>query len=835
MPVVAQLLRARAFALTACVSLALAVGANSAIFSIVSALWFRPLPVRDAARVVVPYRPVVHSPDGELLDDVRLPEAEALAQLSSFDGTTFELSTAVRLGDWRPIVRLKPSLRQVHATAVAWNYFEVLGVSVRGRAFALHDDQFGAAPVAVISERLRRQAGLADVPTGSVLDTTRGPVTVIGVAQEGFHGPRIGDQVDVWLPFMALGAFSDLGLDPRVRILTPVVLFARLGAGVTVGAAQAEVRTVLDQRTTLRALRNVAFPLRSEGALERQNMLISTLWFSAVLVLILGAANLAALLTARAVGQKHHWAVRLSIGATPGALVRLVIKEVLVIAAGGLALGLFVRYWLLRSIALLEPASGVPVSHLDVSLDWRVLAFALCVVVVSAAVASLGAARQAARTGLSTLLASGASTGTRATTAIRQVLLAAHVALAMTLLTTAVGLLGSVRHAMGMDLGFARDEVIFVRLRPALAQYMAERDDVQRRTRDYAEALSRLAALPDITGVSYGGHLLDAQGAGDGVTAVTVDGVPRQLPMKHLEAGAGYLRAAGVDFVEGRDLNDADARAGVTRNEMMRYLMLRRVGRMSGPPPKAGRSAAVIDSALASALWPNTPAIGRTFRLDALQITYEVVGVVRVLSADLRGSTERPTLVVPLALEAIDGMQPYDLMVRTRRAPEAVVPQVAGVLRDLFPDAPLLEVKPARQVAEALMSQERMGARIFSWYAMAAVVLGVVGMCGLLAFFIAQTRRELAIRAALGAQASRLVRIASVRIIAPVAAGVLTGLVLSGWLRVILGATVLGLNQTSVFAQAVSAAVFLLAAIAVIVAGTRSLQRVNPAEVLQQP
>lgn len=835
MPVVAQLLRARTFALTACVSLALAVGANSAIFSIVNALWFRPLPVRDAARVVVPYRPVVHSPDGELLDDVRLPEAEALAQLSSFEGVTFELSTTTRIGDWRPIVRLKPSLRQVPATAVAWNYFAVLGVPVRGRVFAPGDDRFGAAPVAVISERLRRQAGLADVPAGSVIDTTRGPVTVIGVAPDGFHGPRIGDQIDVWLPLMALGAFSDLGLDPRIRILTPVAVFARLRSGVTTDAAQAEVRTVLDGRTTLRALRDVAFPLRSEGALERQDALIRTLWFAAVLVLVLGAANLAALLTARAVGRTHHWAVRLSIGATPGALVRLVLEEVLVIAAAGLLLGLLVRYWLLRSIALLEPASGVPVSHLDVSLDWRVLMFALVLVVVSAAVASVGAVRQVAQTGLSTLLASGSSTGSRATMAVRQGLLAAHVALAMTLLTAAVGLIGSVRHAMGVDLGFARDEVIFVRLRPALTQYMTERDDGPRRTRDYGEAVSRLAALPDIAGVGYGSHLLDGQPAGDEVTAVTVDGVRRQIPMTRLEAGAGYLKAAGVDFVEGRDLSDADARAGVTRNEMMRHLMLRRVGRASGPPPRGGRSAAVVDTALASTLWPGLSAIGRTFQWDALQITYEVVGVVGGLSADLREGTKRPTLVVPLALEAMDGMQPYDLMVRTRRAPEAVVPQVAGVMRELFPDAHLLEVRPARQVAEALMSQERMGARIFSWYAVAAVVLGVVGMYGLLAFFIAQTRRELAIRAALGAQASCLVRIASVRIIAPVAAGVLSGLVLSGWLRLILGSTVVGLNQTSVFAQAVSAGVFLLAATAVIVAGARPLYRVNPAEVLQQP
>jgi putative ABC transport system permease protein len=579
----------------------------------------------------------------------------------------------------------------------------------------------------------------------------------------------------------------------------------------------------------------VAFPLRSEGALQRQEVLLRTLWLAAGLVLLLGAANLTALLTARAVGQKHHWAVRLSVGATPAALVRLVIHEMLLIAAAGLVLGLLVRFWLLRSIAALEPTAGVPIAHLDLSLDWRVLLFAIVIVIVSAGVASAGAARQAARADLSALLAAGASTGTRTTALSRQVLLAAHVALAMTLLTTAAGLIATVRNAMRVDLGFARDEVIFVRVRPALSQYMSERDDVARRTRDYGSAAARLRALPAVTGVSYGSHLLDAHAVTGEATSVTVDGVRREIVLRRLEGGAGYLGAVGAAFVAGRDLDDADARAAVTRNEMLQFLLMRRVGRSPGPPPKSGRSAAVIDAALAQALWPDAPAVGRTFRWDALQITYEVVGVVRPLGADMRGGAALPTLVAPVALETIDGMQPYSLMVRTHGRPDAVVPHVIATLRGVFPDAPLLEVQPARQVAQTRMAQQRMGARVFTWYAVTAVVLGLAGIHGLLAFFVAQTRRELAIRAALGAGRLTLVRISAARILAPVMLGLIGGLLLSGWLRQVLGATVIGLREAGAPVQAASAALFLLASIAVIAAGTRRVSRISPAEVLYQP
>lgn len=828
----ARLLRARLFTLTACVSLALAVGANSAIFSIVNALWFRPLPVRDPGRLLVPYLPVLHSVDGELLDEVRMQAAEYLHELSSFQSVTYELNTASRVGDWRPIVRLEPSQQQIQATAVAVNYFDVLGVPVRGRSLAPQDGVFGAPAVAVISERFRRRLVADGDALGSVLKTSRGSLTIVGVAPDGFHGPRIGDQVDLWMPFGALGTFSEMGFDPRITILTPVVVFARLRPDATPAAAEAEIRTMLDPRTRLRSLREVAFPLRSEGDLGRQRNLLRMLWLTAGLVLLLGAGNLAALFAARATDQRYHWAVRLSVGDTRRGLLGSVLQETFLITIAGVGIGLLFRFCVLKSIVSFEPAAGVALADLDLSLDWRILLFAIGVALLAALLASAGAMRLASRADVSLLLASS-SAGTRTGVLSRQILLASHVALGIALLIPALGLIGQLRHTMGADLGFARDKVVFAAVRPALTQYMREIDDVKGRAHDYVAAMERIAALPDVHRVSYGAHLLEARPEADGPTVVTVDGRRRTVVMTRLEAGPGYLQTAGADLIAGRDLSVQDAKAAVSRNEMFRYLMMRRHGQKTGPPPKGGRSTAVIDAALASALFPEGSAVGRSFVWESLQITYEIVGVVRELRRRPGELRPVPTLIAPLALGWIDGTQSYDLVVATRGDPRRAIPSIAGVLRELFPDAPILEVKTANQVVETVLAQERMGARMFSWYAVAAVVLALAGVHGMLAFFIIRTRRDLAIRLALGATPATLIRITAARVLAPVAMGVLSGLLVAAWLRRILGSTVTGFTDLSVGAQTAAALLFMALAVAVSLAGTRHLRRMNPAETLR--
>ncbi|MEX2270143.1 MAG: ABC transporter permease [Vicinamibacterales bacterium] len=828
-----RLLRTPAFTLTASASLALAVGANTAIFSIVNALWLRPLPVRDAATLVVPYYPVVHSADGEVLERTTLPNAMRLGSLTSFDGVTFQLSTGARTEDWRPVMREAARALPIAATAVAANYFDVLGVSVRGRTFRPEEDVAGAAPAVIISERLGRQlSGGTRFPVGTAIATTKGLVPVIGVAAESFHGPRLGDQFDLWTTIGALGSFSDMAVDPGMREFTPVTVFARLRSGITLATAQAEARTVLDRRTTLRSLRDVAFPLRSEGGLARQRALVRTLWSGALLVLVLGAVNLAALFLGRAADRRHQFAVRLSLGSTRTALIGDVLTEVLVLSCLGLAAGLLFRQWLLGSVSALETASGLPIAALDVSLDWRVAIFGAAVTLVAAAITAIAAAGQAARADVSVVLAATAAQRKAGHGLARQVFLAAHVALSVTLLVVAFALVATVRGAFAADLGFARDRTILVSVRPRLTQFMAQADDTRARVLSYRATMHRLRALPFVTAVTYGDLPYDPAREPSGAVVV-VDGRERRLRWVQVRAGGGYVTASGAVLEEGRDLTDADTRNVPTRLEMMRDRSLRRQKKLSGPPPFGGRSPAVIDRALATTLWPQAPALGRMFKSNLYGLTYEVVGVVERFGPLGAGQIARPTLIAPVPIETYDGIQTLHLVIGTKDSPSRHLEDVSSLLREAFPDASRLEVTTAIDAVARNVAQERMGARVFGWYAATACALGLLGIYGLLAFFIAATKRELGIRSALGAPAASMIRMMAARVLAPVTLGVLGGVLLSWALGRGLATFIVGLDDVSAGVYAMASASFFGAGVVVIGVGAREIRRVNPAEILR--
>lgn len=825
-----RLVRAPGFALTTSVTLALAVGANAAIFSIVNALWLRPLPVADPQAIVVPYYPVVHSNDGELLDDVRLPAALELAGLSSFSSVTYELNPASRLGDWRPTLQASATETSPAATAVAFTYFTTLGVAVQGRTFREDEDGPGAPPVAIVSARFwRRMTGADQFSAGRALATSTGAVPVVGVAAAGFNGPRLGDQVDVWITIGALEHFSEYARGPVLRQLMPVVAFARLRPGVERTAAEAEVRTVLDRRTTLRTLRDVAFPLRSEGALIRQHSLILTLWTAAVLILLLGCANLASLFIARTLSSRRQLAVRLALGSSRGRLLRHAGSEVLVLTSVGLALGLMCRTWMLTAVRALDTSAGVPIRLLDLTLDWRTVVFGAVVCAVSVAIASAGVVHHAARTDLSGVLAGTATTISRTALRVRQGLLAGHVAFAMTLLVAALALVAAVGGALRQDLGFDRDRTIFANVRPRLLQYAA---GDEAREPDYRRALTKLAQTPGIAGVSYGPNLFTAR-AFAGETPVSVDGARREILLARLEAGPGFLTAAGATFIEGRDLTQADADTAATGRSMMRFVTLRRLNRTAETAPNDGRAPAVIDERLARTLWPGSSALGRSFLWRPLQITYQVVGVVKDLGTRARGEPAVPTLVAPLPVSAYDATRGLGLVIRTSDKAEAAVPAVTSLLREMFPGAPILTVDTARRLLADEMAQERMGARLFMWYAVTAVILGLAGVYGMLLFMVAESRRELGIRAALGASVRGLLRLTMGHALKPVLLGTAGGLVLAYFLSKAMTASIVGLGDIGPGVYALAACLFVAAATLAALRGARGVRTLIPADVLR--
>lgn len=256
-----SLVRRPGFSYVAVLSLALSVGANTAVFSIVNALSISPPAEDDPSRLAVVYSPVLASSRGEVFDHLRASAGPAIERLPGVAAVTFELSRTERFGDWRPVLRLATTGSTLRATAVAHDYFSVLGVAIVGRPFLPDEERRGADLVAVVSDRLWRQwRGEGSAPPEFVA-TTRGALRIVGVAPPRFHGPRVGDQTDVWIPFGVLDRFSDMLAVSEMAPLMPVTASVRIQTGSTletVALGDVGARPVVWRRDPGRALATAA-------------------------------------------------------------------------------------------------------------------------------------------------------------------------------------------------------------------------------------------------------------------------------------------------------------------------------------------------------------------------------------------------------------------------------------------------------------------------------------------------------------------------------------------------------------------------------------------------
>jgi predicted permease len=821
--------RHRAFAVAAFVSIALAVGANAAVFSLVNALWLRPLPVREPERIVIPYRPPVVN-DGTLLDFHTILITERLETLDAFSAVTFELNTSGRMADWAPTVRLAAGGTPITAMPVAHDFFQTLGVAVRGRGFMPEEDRRGTAAVGIVSHNFwRTQLGGSPDAIGTRLETTRGSLLIVGVADRSFRAARLGAHTDLWIPLGVLAQFSDLAAGPLFERLLPLTVYARLQDGVSIDVAESQVRRALGGGATLRSLRSVAFQLRSEHDLERQSSLLRVLWVAALLVLLLGCANLAALLLARAESRRHELAVRLCIGATRRALARLILLEAGIVCAGGLLLGLIVSNWLLASLAALELPAGITVEALEARLDWRVTLFAGTVAVAATAIAALSALGHASRADLSVLLASAATTGTRLTLRARQGLLAAHVAFSVALLCGASTLLWSVHQALDADLGFAQAELLFVSLRPRLTQYTSQNAD-DRRWNDYAGLLERIGRLPAVRATSYGDPIFGAL-EDPPLTSVTTLGSGHQLALSAYRVGPQYLSAVGARFVDGRDLVVADERRAVSPLDVLRA---RADAIQSGSPYKSPNRTptAVVDTTLARTLWPGERAVGKTLVRGRTGIRYEVVGLVESIRHD-SGGPESPSLFEFQPLREDDGSRGFHFAIRTHGPAAHARPAVLAVVRQVFSDPAHLRMSTAEAIVAETHAQELMGARVYSWFGVASAVLALAGIYGLITFLVLRQRREIGLRLALGASAPNLATMLILRVLKPVAAGVVAGLGMAIWLTRLLSTILVDIGAPHLPAYLLAALTFLLIALGVSLAGVSSFRRITTTELLR--
>jgi predicted permease len=696
---------------------------------------------------------------------------------------------------------------------------------VRGRDFALGDDVAGAPAAVVVNDAVWRSR-LAANPAAIGRPIDLGPLTatVIGIAAPGFHGPRLGDDFDVWLSFGAVPAAS--GVSARALSLATLTAYARLRKGVTVADADAAVRVAMDPRPSgasgrapapaplvLRTLAESPYPAEMASAARNDHRIVILLSITSGILLVIGFVNLAGLEISRAERRRHETAVRLTLGASKRRLACLFIGEAALPIATGGVLAILAARACLSAVQRLTLPSGVSIESIHAALDVPVVGFIAATCGLAACLVGLVPMLRASGAHLAPFV--GGQTSAFATRRpVRAALLAAHAALSVVLLVGAGLFVRTLAHAFTLDLGFAQDHVVSVSVQPRLAQYAsngANGDLFRREAADFDMFLERLRSVAGMTAVARGPLPLApapatrTQGAAGRGGAAAMQSV-----------GPGYARAAGLILLGGRDLTTAD----VTTTQ---------------PVP------ALVSYAFAEQRWPGGPAVGRVFpmsrttiadgRLQTIDEPFQVVGVVRDASrAGVRGET---TPVVYRALALANGQPRIQAVVRVSGPAETAVPAIRRLASDMFPNATSLRVRTAADVVADDTRAEQLSAWLLAVCAGVAIALALIGVFGLVSLAVASRRVELGIRMALGAPRGHITRLVGATGFAPLLVGGVVGLGLAAGASRTIASSLFGVSPLDPVSYLAALLVLAVGGGAACYFPALRIRRINPADTLR--
>ena len=768
---VRQLRRTPALTLAVVLSLAIGIGANTAIFSLVDAAILRPLPVRDPASLRIiewtnqGFPPGVENHNGyyRSIGAGRSQGTSVPAFLHrrlAREQTSFDALIGVANPDNVVMAVGAAPAEQVSVQYVSSNFFQGLGVlPVVGRAFRDDEDRAGQEPVVVVSHRFWTK--LFGAPGGDVAALDRSirinnvSARIIGVAPPGFFGLKAGQWTDIYAPLAAKVAFRTDSGNGVARVENDrdwwVRQVGRLKPGVTEAAATAQIASLF---------RNMVVP---EGAAESASIpdLVTlpgsrgfealnpqdtrALWILMLLVgvlLLIVCANVANLLLARAVGRQRESAMRLALGAARMRLFRqhLIESAVLALFGGGVGLGL--GYGLARSIHLLFQTGRDASNAFDLHPDVRVLGYTTALSILTALLFGLAPAVRAARADLGeTLKAQTRSVMGGGGLRLPRLLVSLQLALCLAALVAA-GLLGrSLEKLKWMDLGFDREHLAYASVSPGRAGYSVER------VRPYIDRLSgELARLPGVLRVSTVQTRLLSGGGNNG--RVNLPGRPwTDAHRANLNTvGDGFFETLRIRLIAGRPLDRRDMR------------------------PDA--QAAVVDELFARQYFPNENPLGRRFGLDQKDSQqYEIVGVV----GDSRYRNLRdkagPTVYTPY--------RPGDTIhfaIRTNMDSTRLAEAVRQAVASVDPVVPLTEFHTQTGLIDRVLRTERLLGFVSGAFGLVALTLSAIGLGGLLAYSVARRTNEIGVRMALGAAAGDVIRMVLRDSLWMVGAGILVGL-----------------------------------------------------------
>ncbi len=733
------------FVIVAVLALALGIGINTGIFTILNAIALRPLPVADAGRVVTVYQ----SLRGDVKRNVNgsasffsYPEYLNYRDNNHvFSGLAVSATAGVSLGGLNP--------RHIEGQIVSCNFFSVLGrVPVVGREFSAEECAHAdGAPVAILSDAFWRAQFHADPHTvGSVILLNRHEFTVIGIAPPGFGGTSMLPS-SYWAPVVMQKALipGDVMLSaPNWSFLE---MIGRLKPGVSLTRAKADLSVIagrIDQtnpgQTATLSIDTATFL----GEPEARTIVLAggTVALVAVgLVLLIACANVANLLLARAAARQKEIAIRLSAGASRGRLVRQLLTESLMISLAGGALGSLLALWSFQSLYALLLANlpaEFPTITLNLAPDWRVLGYAIAISALTGIAFGLVPALQATRPDLvSALKEEGSGFGRLSRGRLRNTLVAAQVSVCLVLLIAAGLLARGVQSAQTLDPGFSVNGIV-----AASFDLQQQGYDDERALQFHRHLIERVSAIPGVD-VASQSVIVPLEGSSWG-SMVELDGA-QATQMRFNNVSPGFFALLGIPLVRGRVFTEAE-------------------GQQSA-------HVAVISEATAKHFWPNQDPLGKLFRTGGEKIQYQVIGVARDIRSTDLAHVEKTFFYFPADAKYQKNMK---LLAHTNGDVASAVKLIRDAAHTLDPNI-IVNSRPLEENFEKWRAPSRMLAVLVATLGFLGLLLASLGIYGVVSYAVSSRTREIGIRMTLGANPTGILNLILTQAMRPVILGLVIG------------------------------------------------------------
>ena len=777
---VRMLVKTPAFTLVAVLTLALGIGANTAVFSFVNALLLRPLGgVAQPGGLVQVGRQYLNRSNPS---DSSYPDyLDYRAQNTVMSGLAVVTPTAFHLSAQRDTERVEGEL-------VSSNYFDVLGVAAaQGRLISPADDRAnGADRVAVVSFRLwqRRFAGDARV-IGTTVKLDGRDFVLIGVANEQFSGVRIGTPRDIWIPILTLRETS-----PKVatrfdqRRASWLEMFGRLAPGATIEQARTEFATIASRLEGAYPDTNAKAGVRLDPGLGRDVEVqaglrrFAFLPFVAVgIVLLIACANVAGLLLARAAARQKEIAIRLALGAGRIRVVRQLLTESVTLALAGAAAGLLVGSWLTRWLRSLLPDRYLFLSFdLDFGMDWRVFSFMLAIATAASVLFGLVPALHASGPNVAPTLKDSTSPSQRGHgLGLRGTLVVTQVALSLLLLVAAGLCVRTLQSAAAIDTGYRPRQVLTARIDLGKQNYSQAQGRIFQQ-----QLIERLEAAPGVDAAGFAVTLPLNDGRWE--DAIYRAGDPARVQTFQNIVSPRYFDAMNIPLLAGRHFSSRD--------------------------DELAPRVAILNQSLARIMWPNASALGQ--RLSAKGQTLEVIGVVRDIKGRNLFEAPSPMLYLPLSQYYEPGMV---LHLRSQVPPGQLVGVLRSSVQALDEDLPVYGIKTLDEHVTATLTPQRLLAHVISGFGVLALVLAGIGLYGLLAHTVVERTPEIGIRMALGARKTDVMRMFVTRGMTLSMAGVGLGLAAAAALTHLMKSVLFGVSPLDPLTLTVAPTVLILVAL----------------------